>query len=66
MGIKKKKPGPEPLHPERWKEIAKDGARLSEAARVYLVETKTNSLTEAFRKVREFNSYFMKTFRSRG
>lgn len=63
MSISKKKPGAEPLYAERWKELAKDGARLAEAASVYLEETNSKSLTEAFREVREFNRNFMATFR---
>lgn len=65
MGIKKKQPGPEPMYSERWKEMAKDGSRLTDAARLYMEETKTKSLTDAFRIVREFHTDFFKKFRRR-
>lgn len=59
MNTKKKKLAPIPTYSERWKEIAKDGSRLSEAAIVYLEETKTTSLSAAFTAVKVFNHKFM-------
>lgn len=62
MAIKSKKPGMIPVYQERWKEMAKDGSRLGEAATLYLEEEKTKSLTEAFKAVRDFNREFMRTY----
>ena len=62
MGIRNKRPGPMPIYPERWQELAKDGKRLNEAAKEYWFSHRGLSLFEAMRHVREFHQKHVAKF----